>query len=328
MIRLLTVLLVLQIAAVALLYWPADDGEAPAPSLAAGLPSDSVETIEIRDSEGEELRLQRRDDGWFLSNGLPAMGSMVDTLLTALIAEDPGLAIATSDRAAERFKVADDDYERRLRLSGGGQERVVYLGSSPAFRKIHARRAGERAVYVLEFNSYDAATNDQRWLDRGLLAARDVSALELYGVRYERAEDAWTRADGEAVDDAAMETLLQVLSSLQVSGLVEADDEEAAAAGESLRLDVEGGGARRRLTVLDNPDAERFYLSSDRYDVTFNTSSYDAERLIDAARALAGIEAPAGEGAPGDDEEVADEADLDGEAGAETAGKEAEGEAA
>jgi len=294
MIRGLSAALVLQLIIVAALYWPVSSDEGPAPSLATGLPRDSIERVEIRDSEGDELSLRRVEDGWVLPDGLPVAPTMIDTLLTALISGDPGLAIATSESAAERFKVADGDFERRIRLSGGAQERVVYLGTSPAFRKIHARREGERAVYVIELNSYDAAALAERWVDRSLLAAGEISSLALYGVRYTLADGAWTRDDGEAVDDAAMESLLQVLSSLQVSGLVDADDQDAAAAGEALRLDLETGNTTRRLTVLDNPDVERFYLSSDAFDATFDTSAYDAERLIDAARAVAGIEPVAG----------------------------------
>jgi hypothetical protein len=311
MIRVLSAVLLLQLVVVAALYWPRGDAEAPAPSLASGLARDSIDLIELRDSEGDELSIRRRDDGWVLANGLPAAPAMVDTLLTALLSGDTGLAIATSESAAERFKVAADDYERRIRLAGAEQERVVFLGTSPAFRKIHARRDGERSVYVVELNSYDAAARAERWLDRSLLATTDISSLELYGVRYTLDDGTWTREDGETVDDGAMESLLQVLSGLQVSGIVDDGDEDAAAAGETLRLDVETANATRRLTVLDNPDVERFYLSSDAFDATFDTSAYDAERLIDAARALAGIEPPAAEDAEDAEEEYDDESTLE-----------------
>ncbi len=72
--------------------------------------------------------------------------------------------------------------------------------------------------------------------------------------------------------------------------LVDEGDEDAQAAGEALRLDLTAGGNAFRLTVLDNPEIERYYLSSDRFDPLFNTSAFDAERLIEAAKAAAGIE--------------------------------------
>ena len=177
------------------------------------------------------------------------------------------------------------------RLTSADTERSVYLGSSPSFRKIHARREGESAVYILELNSYDAPTTENGWLDRGLMAMRDIDALELYDIAFELGSDGWTRGDGDALDEAAMETLVQALANLQVSGLTEAGDEDAAAAGESLRIDVRSGETSTRLTLLDNPDRERYYLSSDRYDGVFDTSAYDAERLIEAARRVADLPA-------------------------------------
>ena len=306
MIRVLSVLLALQLIVTLVLYWPRQQGAAPTEALVAGLAQESIERIAITDSEGTSSTLTREGDGWRLGSGLPAERSKVTTLLAALTSGDPGYAIATSDSAATRFRVAEDDFERRIALSGADGERVVYLGTSPSFRKIHARRDGEASVYVIELNSYDAPTADGSWLDRSLLAAEDLSTLELYGVRYRLDGDRWVREDGEGVDGDAMEELVQALSRLQVSGLAAGDDEDVSAAGEALRITLGEGDTASRLTVLDNPDSERYYLSSDRFDPVFNTSAYDAERLIDAARAAAGV-ADADEQADSDEAALADD---------------------
>jgi hypothetical protein len=289
MIRVLSLLLALQLIVTIVLYWPQQRGTAPSEALVAGLARESIERIGITDGEGAGITLTRESDGWRLESGLPADRSKVAALLAALTGGDPGYAIATSDSAATRFQVAEDDFERRIEITGNGEDRVVYLGSSPSFRKIHARRDGEASVFVIELNSYDAPTTDGSWLDRSLLAAEDLSSLELYGVRYRLDSDRWVRDDGAAVDPDAMEKLVQALSRLQVSGLVAEDDADVDEAGEALRITLGEGDSASRLTVLDNPDSERFFLSSDRFEPVFNTSAYDAERLIDAARAAAGM---------------------------------------
>lgn len=289
MIRVLSLLLALQLIVTIVLYWPRQPGTAPSEALVAGLARESIERIGITDGEGASITLTRDSDGWRLESGLPADRSKVATLVTALTGGDPGYAIATSDSAATRFRVAEEDFERRIELAGNGEDRVVYLGSSPSFRKIHARRDGEAPVFVIELNSYDAPTTDGSWLDRSLLATEDLSSLELYGVRYRLDSDRWVRDDGAAVDADSMEKLVQALSRLQVSGLVADDDEDVDDAGEALRITLGEGDSATRLTVLDNPDSERFYLSSDRFEPVFNTSAYDAERLLDAARAAAGM---------------------------------------
>lgn len=303
MIRVLSVLLALQLVVTLVLYWPRQQGAVPSEALVRGLGPESIERIGITDGEGASNALTREGDGWRLQSGLPADPGKVATLLTALTGGDPGYAIATSDSAATRFRVAEDDFERRIELAGDGTERVLYLGTSPAFRKVHARRDGEAGVFVIELNSYDAPTEDNSWLDRSLLAATDLSSLALYGVRLRLDGDRWVRDDGAEVDADAMEELIQALSRLQVSGLAGADDEEAAEAGEALRITLGEGDIASRLTVLDNSDSERYYLSSDRFEPVFNTSAYDAERLIEAARTVAGI--AEAEAADGDPEEAA-----------------------
>ena len=307
MIRLLSAVLVIQLILVAVLYWPRLTAREAPGALVDTLAREEISRITI-EGDDDAVTLSRDDDGWILASGLPADTDRVTTLLGALLATDPGFAIADSSAAAARFEVADDDFERRIELAGDGASAVVYLGTSPSFRKIHARRDGDSAVYVIELNSFDAPTGAGEWLDRTLLAARDLTAIGLYGVDYELEDEGWQRADGEAVDAGAMEELLQVLASLRVSGIEEADDDALVDAGESLRIDLSSGGERFRLTVLDNPEEERFYLRSDRFDETFGTSAYDAERLIDAARAVAGMT----------DEE--DDAQADGAAAGEVNG--------
>lgn len=293
--RILSAILALQLALLAALYWPRSSGPVSAGALLAEMAGDALRRISIEGGDAQSVTLSRDADSapWQLASGLPADESKVAALLDALTERDSGFAIADSGGAAARFQLGDDAFERRIRLANADTERAVYLGSSPSFRKIHARREGESAVYVLELNSYDAPTTDNDWLDRSLLAVRNIDALTLYGIDFELGSEGWARGDGGAVDAAAMETLVQALASLRVSARVKDGDEDAAAAEESLRLDVRSGDTDARLTLLEHSDSEadieRYYLSSDRYAGVFDTSAYDAERLLEAARSLAGL---------------------------------------
>ena len=293
--RILSAILALQLALLAALYWPRSSGPVSAGALLAEMAGDALRRISIEGGDAQSVTLSRDADSapWQLASGLPADESKVAALLDALTERDSGFAIADSGGAAARFQLGDDAFERRIRLANADTERAVYLGSSPSFRKIHARREGESAVYVLELNSYDAPTTDNDWLDRSLLAVRNIDALTLYGIDFELGSEGWARGAGGAVDAAAMETLVQALASLRVSARVKDGDEDAAAAEESLRLDVRSGDTDARLTLLEHSDSEadieRYYLSSDRYAGVFDTSAYDAERLLEAARSLAGL---------------------------------------
>ena len=295
--RILSAILALQLVLLAALYWPRTSGPVSAGALLAEMAGAAPRRISIEDGDAQSVTLSRDADSaqWQLASGLPADESKVAALLDALTERDSGFAIADSAGAAARFQLGDDAFERRIRLANADAERAVYLGSSPSFRKIHARREGESAVYVLELNSYDAPTTENDWLDRSLLAVRNIDALTLYGIAFELGSEGWTRGDGGAVDAEAMETLVQALASLRVSARVKDGDEDAAAAEESLRLDVRSGDTGTGLVLLEHSDTQadvdRYYLSSDRYAGVFDTSAYDAERLLEAARSLAGLPA-------------------------------------
>ena len=311
--RILSAILALQVALLAALYWPRSSGPVSAGALLAEMAGDAPRRLSIAGGDAQNVTLTRNADSaeWQLASGLPADEAKVATLLEALTERDPGFAIADSAGAAARFQLGDDAFERRIRLADADTELAVYLGSSPSFRKIHARREGESAVYVLELNSYDAPTTENDWLDRSLLAVRNIDALTLYGIDFELGSEGWTRGDGGAVDAAAMEPLVQALANLRVSARVEDGDENAAAAEESLRLDARSGDTGTGLVLLAHSDTEddieRYYLSSDRYAGVFDTSAYDAERLIEAARRLAGL--PALEDEPDNAEPAVDAID-------------------
>lgn len=285
--RFLAFLLVFQLLLIAVLYWPDGDDPVLRSALLESVDPGALTAVDITDGDGNSIRLQRDGDGWRLPGELPADSGKVATLLDALLARDPGFAIARSDAAAPRFEVAQDRFERKIELLADGDPHTVFLGSSPSFRKVHARVQDDSAVYVLDFNSYDAPATAIGWLDRGLFAMRDLEAMTLNGNTFRLDGDRWLTAAQEPADGEAMDALLTALAGLQVSGINDADNETAAAAAEILRIDtVAADGTRRGLRVLENSEAELYYLRGDDVDGLFNTSAYDAERVRDAVQQL------------------------------------------
>lgn len=288
MIRVLSVLLVLQLAVTIALYWPREAPQGAASALVPDTDMAAVSELVISGDDAEVL-LTRAGAGWMLESGMPADSVKVDTLLRALLESDPGYAIANSDSAAGRFEVAEANYQRRVTLTlDGGSSRSVYIGSSPAFRKVHARAEGSSDIHVIELNSYDAPTGAASWLDRGLLAMDNVDALLVADRRFSLIDDAWEDEDGDAADAEAAENLVQALSALQVSGLATAEDQALAEAGNlALELTVNQREEAATFTLRENDG--RHFIRSSRYEPLFTISNYDAERVIDAANRLAGI---------------------------------------
>ncbi|WOJ92292.1 DUF4340 domain-containing protein [Congregibacter variabilis] len=284
--RVLTVLFLLQVALVATLYWPQQSAPVNRESLLTTIAPDSVNGITLSNGDGATLVLVRDTDGWRLDIGLPADSNKVDALLQVLLAKDPGFPIADSDIAAKRFEVSETEFQRKIILNSSGGQATAYLGSAPALRKVHARREGENAVFVLPFSSFDAPVDIDSWLDTRLLSQPALSTFTLYGTQYVLREGRWSRSDDQNSDEDKVTAVAQVLANLQISGLVDPADDDAASAGEALRITMGNDEQRSQLAVLHNPESDRYYLQSERFGKIFSTSAYDAERLIEAASAL------------------------------------------
>jgi len=189
-IKILTVVLAAQVVLAAGL----DYGHrrlAPVPSDTPLFKVDSaqVDHVLIEGSGKAKVELAKKDGKWTLSNpaGFPADAQKVDGLIDKLVALDHGAPVTTSSSAEKRFKVADDDFERRITLAAGSKTLAqLYVGDSPSMHEVHARPAKEDSVYSIKFASYDAPVKTTDWEDKTILEippdkiqAIDVAGLHL-----------------------------------------------------------------------------------------------------------------------------------------------------
>ena len=113
----------------------------------------------------EEVALSRADEGWQLSGGLPADDGKVGEVLEKLTKAATAWPVATSAATAERFEVTEDNFQRRLAIeSEAGETVTLYLGSSPGYRRVHARVGGADEVYSIDFSNYQAPADEGQWL--------------------------------------------------------------------------------------------------------------------------------------------------------------------
>jgi len=198
--KLLLLLLVLQVGLVA---WVQLRGDAPDPfeantSLLAVDPSymDAV----VIEQQNKVLKIVRKDGSWVLPDkaDFPVLrdkfGKFTDKLLNAR----RSWPVGTTMVAARQFKVIPDRFERRVRfLQGSKVLGEVFLGSSPGFRKVHARVDGSKHTYSIEFNAFDAPVDALSWYDRGVLrvVAEDIARIDL-GAYTLTADDGGFKVEG------------------------------------------------------------------------------------------------------------------------------------
>jgi Domain of unknown function (DUF4340) len=199
-------LLALQLALAGLLAWqhgssPQVASEQP---LVAFNPTD-VDRLVI-DAGDDSVTLQRSDGRWQLPelDNLPVREGAAADLVAQLADLRRGWPVATSDAGLRRFAVADDDYRKRLRLYRGDTlVAEYYLGEAAGLRQTHLRAAGDDAVYQAPLDNYAVQTRAADWLDKGLLAVAEPSAVSGPDYRIEKQGEHWQFSDTAAGVPAA-----------------------------------------------------------------------------------------------------------------------------
>ncbi|MFO7324160.1 MAG: DUF4340 domain-containing protein [Pseudomonadota bacterium] len=312
--RLLAGILAAQIVLVAVLWLL---NRAPS---AAGQPLLEVEVAQVDEVivEGPKdarVMLRRSGEDWLVDGAFPAQSSKVKTLLEDLAKVVAGAPVATSNAAAARFRVSDEDFERRITLQGSGRQLArLYLGSSPGFRRVHARRGEDNEVYEIAFSAFDVPDSAGGWQDRDLLKMplEEIEAItrgELEMVRHAakaamagpgeggdpssgaaEAAPEWTatrKGSPVRLKSGAASHLASLLANLTFEAALVGDAASEAAEGGKVALELE---VRRRGVA--QPITYRFERKGEEGPFTLHVSTrpeplrvaaYVVQPLIDAA---------------------------------------------
>lgn len=200
-IKLLSVLLLVQLVLIALV-WSGVSGSAQGQSTALVADPDQISRITLDDPEEGELTLIHADAGWQLSapgeeednqtdGAEPADEARVAALLDRLRALRRDYPVAHSAQAQTRFKVASDDYRRKLTLiRANGDSTTLLVGTSPAMGESHLRLEGEESIYRGELPLYELSVDPQHWKKPRPPADESASAADSEPVAAEPEEGA------------------------------------------------------------------------------------------------------------------------------------------
>ncbi len=291
----LGVLLGLQILAALALGFGAK-GFAPAGSGESilDLDPDRVTDIRIQGRDGKSVDLTKKDTGWVIPSlgDLPASEHKVGSLLEKLDGLVQGLPVGTSQEALERFKVADEAFERKLALrAGDGSPAVLFLGDSPGFRRLYVRAGGDPVVHEAELGLFDAPDRVDDWTDHTLLHldAAEIERLTFGDLILEPDDDRWRIAGltaEEAQDEEAVAALVRALASLDFIGVLPEGEEPAAAPdaaptaiGVTLR-----SGESIEYRIVELAEGSDYLLEVSNRPQGFTLANYQAEDLIGVTR--------------------------------------------
>ncbi len=282
---LLIALLVLQVLLAGGLYFGKAASETgPARQALVAADKSELDHITIENGEGEKVVLQKTGGRWQLPDyhALPANPAKVETLLERLFNTQGGWPVATSTAAQTRFEVAEKRFQRRITLAKGADVlSELYVGTSPGFRKVHARKANDAAVYAVIFNVFDIPAQGKEWFDRSLIQVQgEVAELEGPDFHLTHINGEWAaiKPDGTVVKEEA-EKLLKALTTLQVGGAAEEDPPDNA-----VTLLVTAGGSDTKYHFFETKGS--YFVRHPDYATAFTLSKPDYEQIVGQTGAI------------------------------------------
>jgi hypothetical protein len=196
---------------------------------------EQVQRIRLANGDASEtLVLSRQGDGWVIADlgDAPVNADQVERVLTDLAALKRPLPVGSSAEARKRFKVADDQFERRVVVEGDdGPVAQLIVGDSPGFRRVFARIDGEPDVYDLRLALTDVSPNRDDWVKTDLLRIEPDQIVRVSRGDWvlSKAEDGTWAVEGDTrtLDQEAVKALIQRLENLSYRGILGAQDDPA-----------------------------------------------------------------------------------------------------
>jgi Domain of unknown function (DUF4340) len=279
----LLLVLLIQCGITAAVFWPRQIQVNTSTEQALAPFSDSaIDEVRISDAFNNEVVLARSGKQWLLPEleQVPADTAKVDALLHSIIHQAGSWPIGHSPAAQQRFQVAKNYYQKRLTLwSQGEQLGTIYLGTSPGFRKVHARNESQDAIYSINLEAQQSSALGTDWLDPGLLQVRTPLRIDadLYNLYFENG--VWRSGTGGTPDEQELQVLIAALKTLQVEGVADGNlQRELSDVEADLLLKIQGlaGEVSLELLTLNG----NHFIHSSEYPLFFKLSAYDFDRLV------------------------------------------------
>jgi len=201
---------------------------------------ESATSITITDADKQHFTLEKEDDRWLLAvkSRPDADQEQVTQLLEKLAKAKESLALATSKGAAKRFKVSDDLFEHRLVVKEGDKVVVdLYIGTSPGFRQVHARIAGQDNILSLGLDTNELTGSVGNWLDQKMLHVeeKDLQEVQLAAFSLVKKDEQWQLGnvgEDQQQNDEEVKKLISKLCTLTVQTILDQGTVADSKAGE------------------------------------------------------------------------------------------------
>lgn len=282
----LSSLLVLQLLLTTGLFWNSSASQRPLePQILLTLEKNSIDKIIIH-GEDENATLTKNNNEWSLLElqGLPVNQSKLDAALNTLIELKTQWPVTTTRASHERFDVAEEKFQRKLEFYQNDKKQAeLLLGSSPGFRKTHIRKPDNDNVYALTLNTFDYPTNNEAWLDKSLLAIKEIKEIKGSDYVIQKSGDTWVFSDDIkdgnkdiTLDEEKAKQLDRTLINLRISKV--SQDTIDFTVDETITIETNGINTYQFQLVKKD---DKHYIKRNDRDTVFTLAQSQYERIAD-----------------------------------------------
>lgn len=239
------------------------------------------------------LVLNKPNNLWTLpeENNLPITSTKITDIIDKLKSLKASWPIATTKASHERFEVAENKFQRQLMFYQGDKlVSEIYLGTSPGFRKIHARLKDKDEVYSLKLNHFEFPTEADDWLDKSLLASDQLSAIKGADFKLVKSSEDWAFAKPDSTQENIIinavkaKELASALTGLRVQKIAQENPTQMIASIEvETKNEITNNNASLKYDFFT--DDKNYFVSRNDINGIFNISQSDFEKLTQFNRA-------------------------------------------
>lgn len=260
-----------------------------------GVEAASWDKITIEEGEKPVLVMMEKNGTWVLPEhyGFPASKTKLDGFTKKLREIKRSWPIATTKGAARRFKVSDDEYEKKIAFYKGDKKlETLFIGSSPDFKKVHARVAGENDIYAIEFSAYEADVDSDDWVDKDFLHLKEdaIAQVKMPSFTLERTEGKWVvsglRKSEETVPDEAS-SLISKLADISFRELLGTENKpryRQSSPALVIEAAMTSGEIVDYVFSQEKAEEDAFILKVSSHEYYFKVGKYSVEDLKEFKR--------------------------------------------
>ena len=247
----------------------------------------SIDSLTIKDAQGE-LFLKKENGLWLLPDygNLPIVTGKVEGVLDDLSALTVSWPIASSESAAKRFEVDMDNAQKSIKLKMGNEIIAnMYLGTSPGYRKVHARNSDSDDIYAIEFSQHQISNKYEDWFDKGILQYDgELSKVSVDSLTAIKANDVWSIENYQEEVSLSPEKIAawaKRFNNIQVSKLIEGTDKERVIVMDPvLTVNLEGNQGSSSLVFFKKDD--KTYVKKAGDEALFEIAGFQADPIMNA----------------------------------------------